>query len=179
MTVNKQRPDNLQRHTSSFSWLHITIAIAVTITISLTMGITVSPAIADENISKANPNDKTQVSRGKVVYDRFCSLCHGKDLKGQPNWRKRNKNGRLPAPPHDSSGHTWHHDDALLFGMTKYGIVPPYGPKGYESDMPAWKDTLSDADIWASLAYIKSRWPEELQQAQDRRNQASDFKAFK
>ena len=159
-----------------FAPFHIMI---IVIAFTMTGPLTASPALADENTPKASPNNKTQVSRGKVIYDRFCSLCHGKNLKGQPNWRKRNDNGRLPAPPHDSSGHTWHHDDALLFGMTKYGIVPPYGPKNYESDMPAWKDTLSDADIWASLAYIKSRWPKELQQAQERRNHESGIEAFK
>lgn len=116
---------------------------------------------AGEITLKADPSNSTQVKRGKLVYDRFCSLCHGIDLKGQANWRKRKEDSRLPAPPHDETGHTWHHDDELLFGIVKEGLVPPYAPKGYESDMPGWKDTLNDADIWAVLAYIKSRWPKE------------------
>jgi mono/diheme cytochrome c family protein len=94
---------------------------------------------------------------GKLVYDRHCASCHGANLEGQPNWQKRRPNGRLPAPPHDASGHTWHHSDAALFTMVKDGLaalVP-----GYESDMPAFAGTLDDRQIRDVLAYIKSRWP--------------------
>lgn len=107
-----------------------------------------------------------QLDRGQRVYQRFCSLCHGTNLQGQPNWRKRKPDGKLPAPPHNGEGHTWHHPDNFLFGITKYGLVPPYAPPGYQSDMPAWKDTLSDNDIWAVITYIKSRWPKDKLQYQ-------------
>ena len=64
----------------------------------------------------------------------------------------------MPAPPHDESGHTWHHPDNVLFAITKNGLVPPYAPSGYESDMPAFRGRLSDDEIWAVLAFIKSQW---------------------
>ena len=32
--------------------------------------------------------------------------------------------------------------------------------------MPAFGQTLSDAEIWAVLAFIKSRWPEEIRARQ-------------
>ncbi len=111
---------------------------------------------------KADPENTGQVQRGKVVYQRFCSTCHGASLEGQPAWRSRKPDGKLPAPPHDQTGHTWHHPDDVLFGITKYGLAPPYAPAGYTSDMPAWGGTLEDNDIWAVLAYIKSRWPAEI-----------------
>lgn len=123
--------------------------------------------------AKADPNNRAQVKRGKIIYDKFCSYCHGNNLEGQPNWRKRNDAGKLPAPPHDETGHTWHHADELLFGITKKGLVPPYGPPNYKTDMPAWENTLSDEDIWAVIAYIKSRWPKDLQKAQERTNRLS------
>ena len=91
-----------------------------------------------------------------------CASCHGANLEGQPNWRIRMSNGRLPAPPHDASGHTWHHPDDLLFGIVKFGVVPPYAPENYQSDMPAFKDKLSDAQIKSILEYIKSTWPKEI-----------------
>lgn len=112
------------------------------------------------------PGDSTSIKRGERVYQRFCAVCHGANLEGQPNWRHRNDDGRLPAPPHDETGHTWHHADDVLFGITKFGVVPPYGPPDYVSDMPAWGEVLSDADIWNVLAYIKSRWPERMRQHQ-------------
>ena len=107
---------------------------------------------------RADPRDAAKLALGAKVYARTCSSCHGAKLEGQPNWRARGANGRLPAPPHDESGHTWHHPDRVLFGITKHGPVPPYAPKNYESDMPSFGGKLSDEEIWAVLAYIKSHW---------------------
>ncbi|MBW7851681.1 MAG: cytochrome c [Rhodospirillales bacterium] len=108
----------------------------------------------------ADPSDPAQVARGQAVYADFCASCHGADLEGQPDWKTRNAAGRLPAPPHDVTGHTWHHPDAMLFDITKNGIAA-IAPPGYESDMPGFGEALSDDDIWAALAFIKSRWPAE------------------
>jgi len=108
---------------------------------------------------RADPRDAARVALGAKVYVQHCAVCHGVKLEGQPNWRVRLPHGRLPAPPHDESGHTWHHTDDVLFGITKYGLVPgKYSPKDYESDMPAFGDKLSDEEIWAVLAYIKTSW---------------------
>ncbi len=107
----------------------------------------------------ADPTDAAQVALGSSVYRDHCASCHGANLEGQPDWRIRKPDGRLPAPPHDDSGHTWHHPDEHLFRITKHGLNPPLAPEGYESDMPAFDETLTNAEIWAVLAYIKSRWP--------------------
>jgi mono/diheme cytochrome c family protein len=112
-----------------------------------------------------DPRDAAQVARGRAVYDQHCASCHGAKLEGQPNWRERPPNGRLPAPPHDDGGHTWHHPNAQLFAITKEGLVPPNAPQGYQSDMPAFKSILSDDDIRAVLAYIESHWGREVWQA--------------
>lgn len=113
----------------------------------------------------AHASDAAKVARGEVVYRQHCAACHGANLEGQPNWRERLPSGRLPAPPHDASGHTWHHADRVLFDLTKRGMQP-HAPPGYESDMPAFGNVLSDADIWAVLAYIKSRWPPAIRDKQ-------------
>lgn len=60
------------------------------------------------------PDDSALVADGRKLYDQACASCHGAMLEGQPNWRQRKADGRLPAPPHDPSGHTWHHPDAVL-----------------------------------------------------------------
>jgi mono/diheme cytochrome c family protein len=99
---------------------------------------------------------------GRRVYEQHCAACHGAKLEGQPDWRTRLPNGRMPAPPHDDSGHTWHHPDHVLFGITKHGLVPPYAPAGYASDMPAFAGKLSDEEIRAVLAYIASSWSGEI-----------------
>src|SRR5262249_29124307 len=73
-------------------------------------------------------SDSAQVARGRIVYGERCAACHGANLEGQANWRARLPDGRLPAPPHDDSGHTWHHPDDTLFAIVKRGLVPPYAP---------------------------------------------------
>src|SRR4051812_44995289 len=100
----------------------------------------------------------TDLASGERLYLQHCASCHGAKLEGQPNWRERLPNGRLPAPPHDESGHTWHHPDAVLFSIVKNGLVPSNAPPGYESDMPAFGGKLSDTEIRNVLAYIESRW---------------------
>lgn len=115
-----------------------------------------------------DPRDQTLVAKGRSLYVSHCAACHGSSLQGQqPNWRERRADGRLPAPPHDESGHTWHHPDAVLFDITRNGMVPGRtAPEGYESDMPAYAGILSDAEIIAVLAYIKSTWPPEIRELQ-------------
>ncbi len=116
--------------------------------------------LASDSPAKPDANSPTLVARGEAVYAQHCASCHGATLEGQANWRSRLPNGRLPAPPHDATGHTWHHSDKQLFDMVKNGtagMVP-----GYETDMPAYKDILGDADIWAVLSFIESTWPADI-----------------
>jgi mono/diheme cytochrome c family protein len=123
------------------------------------------------SMTGADPDDPTQVAMGRAVYQQNCASCHGVRLEGQPNWRIRKPDGKLPAPPHDESGHTWHHPDPQLFKITGSGVaalVP-----GYESDMPAYEGVLSDQEIWAVLAFIKSTWSPEIRRRQDRRSQGA------
>jgi mono/diheme cytochrome c family protein len=120
----------------------------------------------NDTASRSDPRNAEQVARGMKIYEVRCASCHGHNLEGQPAWRTRLPNGRMPAPPHDDSGHTWHHADDVLFGITKFGLTPPYAPSGYASYMPAFRDTLSDQQVFDVLAYIKSRWSPRAQRAQ-------------
>ena len=107
---------------------------------------------------------------GRELYLEQCASCHGVDLEGQPDWMARLPNGRLPAPPHDETGHTWHHSDRQLFRIIKEGlasIVP-----GYETDMPAFGDTMTDDEIRSVLDYIKGTWPERQTDYQRAKSQA-------
>ena len=104
------------------------------------------------------PVTRDMVEQGGSIYAESCAACHGAQLEGQADWRRRTEDGRMPAPPHDDSGHTWHHADRDLFTITKHGVgaVVP----GYESDMPAFEGLLSDDEVKAVLAYIKTSWSE-------------------
>ena len=115
------------------------------------------------------PEDGPLVVLGENLYIQECAACHGSDLEGQENWQERLPNGRLPAPPHDASGHTWHHPDQLLFELTKYGSAAVVGGS-YESDMPGYEGTLNDREIIAVLSFIKSRWPAQIRDRHDQIN---------
>src|SRR5229473_7185641 len=144
-------------------WVIAAIAIGVLVAVG-----TVVWLGASAEPTKPYPNSASLVTRGKSVYTLQCASCHGTNLEGQPNWRERLPNGRLPAPPHDATGHTWHHSDRRLFDMVKNGtagVMP-----GYETDMPAYKDNLSDPDIWAVLSFIESMWPADIRERQQRMN---------
>lgn len=106
---------------------------------------------------------------GRTLYLDNCAACHGVELEGQPDWMARLSNGRLPAPPHDETGHTWHHSDAQLFRIVKEGLAS-IAP-GYETDMPAFGATMTDTEITAVLDYIKSTWPDRVRESQAQRSQ--------
>lgn len=114
------------------------------------------------------------LATGQAVYQRHCAACHGANLQGQPHWRERDAGGRLPAPPHDASGHTWHHPDEVLFNITKYGVARAAKLKDYDSAMPAYEGVLSDAEIVAVLSWIKSRWPAGVRDKQEQVNAAAE-----
>ena len=115
----------------------------------------------------ADPDDKQLVALGEGVYRDSCASCHGANLEGQPNWRSKNADGTLPAPPHDENGHTWHHPDRVLFEITKQG-GQAFAPGNFKSAMPGFGDVLDDRQIWAVLAYIKTQWPAAALQRQQR-----------
>ncbi|MFC0199592.1 c-type cytochrome [Paracoccus rhizosphaerae] len=112
------------------------------------------------------------LQRGETLYMQHCAACHGTRLEGQPEWQKAGEDGILPAPPHDETGHTWHHDDAMLTDYIHRGGQAVLDDMGVAmtSGMPAFGEVLSAGEIAAILAFIKSRWPARLQAIQARRN---------
>lgn len=113
------------------------------------------------------PSDPEVVANGQSIYTANCAACHGKTLEGQPNWRSPGVDGRLPAPPHDQTGHTWHHDGNTLFRLTKYGTGAFIGDPDYETNMPIYEGILTDDEIIAVLSYIKSTWPQGIRDRHD------------
>ena len=115
--------------------------------------------------------DSEVVALGQAVYAEYCAACHGEALEGQPDWTERDADGYLPAPPHDETGHTWHHPDAQLFTIVKLGTEAVVGGN-YRSNMMGYGDVLRDDEIVAVLAYIKSTWPRRIIERHDELNAA-------
>ncbi len=121
--------------------------------------------------------DNRDLTDGQTLYVEHCASCHGVNLQGQPDWRTPDENGVLPAPPHDETGHTWHHDNQLLFEYTRLGgedALAARGVSGFASGMPGFGDALTDDEIWNILAYIRSTWPGRVQEIQAGRNPPHD-----
>ena len=116
------------------------------------------------------PDDPQVVNAGARLYTQHCAACHGTRGQGQPDWRERGPDGLLPAPPHDESGHTWHHPDAQLFAITKYGLAKLIQQPDYQTNMPIYDGVLNDSEIIAVLSWIKAQWPKETQARHDQAN---------
>lgn len=140
-------------------------AMAVAVTGLLVLAQTGSDSTQVEGLTfLGEPVTAADIAAGQTLYAENCASCHGVNLEGQPEWQRRLENGRMPAPPHDESGHTWHHSDRNLFIITRGGVsaVVP----GYESDMPAFEGVLTEKEIADVLAFIKSTWPDRQREFQ-------------
>ena len=106
-------------------WLCILLIVLGGMTIGLTGMVSVQ-AQTPSPTPQADPDNAEYVALGQQVYASFCTGCHGANLEGQPNWQKKLPLGNFPAPPHDETGHTWHHADQWLFEIIKYGGKYPF-----------------------------------------------------
>lgn len=101
-----------------------------------------------------------QLAQGQAVYEAECAACHGLRGEGEANWQQAGADGVMPAPPHDGSGHTWHHPDPQLLAIIANGGGTP------GSRMPAFEGKLTQQEMESVLAYIKSFWSAEQRAAQ-------------
>jgi mono/diheme cytochrome c family protein len=106
------------------------------------------------------PLNQAVVARGEELYAQNCAGCHGANLEGAPNWRRPRSDGSFPAPPHDDTGHTWHHSDSFILRYTAEGGA------AYGGTMPGFADQLSDEELKAILEFLKSRWGQEAREFQ-------------
>lgn len=97
-----------------------------------------------------------QVQKGADLFARNCASCHGANGQGTKDWKTPDAKGVYPPPPLNGTGHAWHHDLALLRGTVKNGGAPVGGT------MPAFGDKLSDEEVDAVIAWVQSRWPDEI-----------------
>lgn len=114
------------------------------------------------------------VVKGEAIYQQYCAACHGVKGESKPGWQDRDVIGELPPPPHDPSGHTWKHSDAMLYRMIRNGWRDPFN-KTQRLTMPAYKDVLSPAEIKAVVTYLKSLWTPEQREYQREESKAHPF----
>jgi mono/diheme cytochrome c family protein len=125
-------------------------------------------AMADPALASHAPAEGP-LAIGARVYSEHCATCHGADLEGQPDWQRPEPDGTLRAPPHDDTGHTWHHADQLLVDYVTLGgaeTLRRLGVTGVASGMPAFGSVLSEGEVEAVLDYIVSHWSEAMREYQ-------------
>lgn len=123
-----------------------------------------SQAIALEQ-PKPSISKPQEIDTGRRIYEQQCAACHGAKGEGQPGWEKRNVLGELPAPPHDRSGHTWKHADAMLYKTIQNGWRDPFN-KTKRLTMPGYKDVLTPHQTRAVINYLKTMWTPEQRSVQ-------------
>jgi len=130
----------------------------------LTLFISLNNFSYSDNHYPITRESELMIVRGKIAYQNNCVSCHQVNLAGAENWKGLDEDGHRKAPPLNGTGHTWHHDDATLHTIIKYGLVGIVSD--YEGKMAGFGNNLSDKDIDSVLAYIKIFWPNDYYQHQ-------------
>ena len=102
-------------------------------------------------------NAKKVLEEGAKIYSQRCATCHGKQGLGDGDAPR----SLLPSP-------------ALLAFMIQRPIaVDEYllwsiaeGGKQFDTEMPAFKDTLKREDIWKIIAYMRAGFPDQAKAPQ-------------
>lgn len=111
------------------------------------------------------PLDPAVVNAGRAIYQQSCASCHGARGEGALAWQQPDSLGELPAPPHNSKGHTWKHSDGMLYRIVQQGWRDAFN-KTARLTMPAYKGQLSRTETIAVITYLKTLWSREQRRFQ-------------
>lgn len=115
----------------------------------------------DASLAASGPLDADLVALGRPLYAANCATCHGASGEGATDWRTPGADGAFPPPPHDASGHTWHHADGLLYRIVRDGCAV-YQVGSTPCGMPSFGEQLDDREVRAVIELLRSWWgPEE------------------
>lgn len=120
------------------------------------------------------PPEPQALEAGRRVYEKHCASCHGARAEGAPNWQQPDAQGQLPAPPHDSQGHTWKHGDGMLYRIVRDGWRDAFN-KTERLTMPAFGQTLSPKEIRAVIDYLKTLWTRKQRRFQRKESRREPF----
>ena len=114
---------------------------------------------------------------GAAVYQARCAACHGARGEGAADWTRPGPGGVYPPPPHDSTGHTWHHADGLLYRIVARGTAAAIGDtlRAARYGMPAFDSVLPPREIHAVITYLKTGWTPAQRRSQAAASRADPF----
>ena len=135
---------------------------------SLRLLLIVTTTFALNTASVANTNritDSVILDTGEKLFQTNCAVCHGVKAQGNgKDWNKPDSDGKFPPPALNGTAHAWHHPVGALMQTIRNGTIPIGGT------MPAWKNTLSDEEIFSIIVWFSSLWPDEIYNEWMRRN---------
>lgn len=96
-----------------------------------------------QRLKNPEPGNAESVEAGRALYQRHCAPCHGKDAKGDGGM---SLSGGTPS---DLTDETWDYGstDGEIFVAIRDGV---------SADMLAYKDKLSDKQIWQVVHFLRS-----------------------
>ena len=106
------------------------------------LGYAGGPSLKDLNVSQP----ERDVISGRVIYSTICIRCHGVDGKGDGQMKFTPPVADLTSPAIQGKL------DARLFKSVHDGKT--------NTAMGAWRESLTDDEIWDALAYVRTLAPE-------------------
>ncbi len=101
-----------------------------------------------EFANKTNPyaGQADAASAGEAIFQGKCTSCHGDGGKGDGVAA-----GALNPKPTDLTTTSDDSDGLLYWRISEGGMMAPFN-----SQMPAWKGSLSEEEIWQVVTYIRT-----------------------
>jgi cbb3-type cytochrome c oxidase subunit III len=92
--------------------------------------------------------DAASITEGKQLFTRYCAACHGPGAKGDGSMALSG------GTPSDLTDEKWDHGstDGEIFVVIRDGT---------SSDMEAYKDKLSEKQIWQIVNFVRSLGPKQ------------------
>ena len=101
-----------------------------------------------QKLKNPEPKDSESIEAGKKLYQRYCAACHGTNGKGDGGMALSG------GEPSDLTDDKWDHGstDGEIFVVIRDGV---------SADMLAYKEKLSEKQIWQVVNYIRSIGPKQ------------------
>ena len=99
-----------------------------------------------QKLKNPEPQNAESIEAGKNLYQRHCAACHGPSGKGDGGMALSG------GEPSDLTDDAWDHGstDGEIFVVIRDGV---------SADMLAYKDKLTEKQIWQVVSYIRSIGP--------------------
>ncbi|HEV8483415.1 MAG TPA: cytochrome c [Blastocatellia bacterium] len=134
------------RNSSVLHVLFAALSIALLVAVIVARGEQQSRRSEAEKLKNPLPSDGASIEEGKKLYGRHCASCHGPAGKGDGGMAL---SGGTPANLTDE---TWDHgsSDGEIFVVIRDGT---------STDMEAYKEKLTEKQIWHLVNFIRSLGP--------------------